>query len=128
MSELGEIIREEIRAGTDDVRTLHELALYHPTLGYYAGGGGRSRWAERDYSRVGMSRAVGLAMARRLRQMWEMLTGRSVRGRSRAGTRALLARMWRAERGPDGRGLRYIVLIGRWRTSAGGAAGLTRVN
>ena len=77
MNELGEIIREEIGArGPMTFARYMELALYHPALGYYAGGAeGREPlgWSGDYFTSGDVSPLWGWAMARRLRQMWETL-------------------------------------------------------
>ena len=77
MNELGEIIREEIGArGPMTFARYMELALYHPALGYYAGGAeGREPlgWSGDYFTSGDVSPLWGWAMARRLRRMWEML-------------------------------------------------------
>jgi SAM-dependent MidA family methyltransferase len=119
MNELGEISRAEIRArGPMTFARYMELALYHPALGYYAGGAeGREPlgWSG-DYLTSGdVSPLWGWAMARRLRQMWESL------GRpdlftvvEPGGGRGLLARdVWRYALNEDqgwADALRYVLL------------------
>ncbi|HEX3270128.1 MAG TPA: SAM-dependent methyltransferase [Ktedonobacterales bacterium] len=77
MNELDEVIREEIRArGPMTFVRYMELALYHPTLGYYAGGAeGREPlgWSGDYFTSGDVSPLWGWAMARRLRRMWESL-------------------------------------------------------
>jgi SAM-dependent MidA family methyltransferase len=77
MNELGEIIREEIRArGPMTFARYMELALYHPALGYYAGGTeGREPlgWSGDYFTSGDVSPLWGWAMARQLRRMWESL-------------------------------------------------------
>jgi SAM-dependent MidA family methyltransferase len=119
MNELGEIIREEIGArGPMTFARYMELALYHPALGYYAGGaGGREPlgWSGDYFTSGDVSPLWGWAMARRLRQMWETL------GRPApfvvvepGGGRGLLARdVWRYALSEDqdwARALRYVLL------------------
>ena len=101
MNELGEVIRAEIRArGPLTFARYMELALYHPTLGYYAGGSeGREPlgWSGDYFTSGDVSPLWGWAIARQLRQMWE------VSGRPEpfvvvepGGGRGLLARdVWR---------------------------------
>ncbi len=101
MNELGEIIRAEVRvSGPMTFARYMELALYHPALGYYAGGAeGREPlgWSGDYFTSGDVSPLWGWAMARRLRQMWETL------GRPQpftvvepGGGRGLLARdVWR---------------------------------
>jgi SAM-dependent MidA family methyltransferase len=77
MNELGEVIREEIRArGPMTFARYMELALYHPALGYYAGGAeGREPlgWSGDYFTSGDVSPLWGWAMARQLRRMWESL-------------------------------------------------------
>jgi SAM-dependent MidA family methyltransferase len=119
MNELGEVIRAEIRArGPMTFARYMELALYHPALGYYAGGGaGREPlgWSGDYFTSGDVSPLWGWAMARRLRQMWESL-GRPAPFTvvEPGGGRGLLARdVWRyALHGGDGwaGALRYVLL------------------
>jgi SAM-dependent MidA family methyltransferase len=119
MSELGEIIREEIRArGPMTFARYMELALYHPALGYYAGGAeGREPlgWSGDYFTSGDVSPLWGWAMARQLRRMWESL------GRpdpftvvEPGGGRGLLARdVWRYALSEDEKwagALRYALL------------------
>src|SRR5262245_61377820 len=81
MSELEDVIRATIiREGPIPFVHFMGLALYHPTLGYYTGGGrGREPlgW-EGDYITSGDLHPLwGWALARQLQQMWELL-GRPV--------------------------------------------------
>ncbi len=77
MDELTDIIREEIaRDGPLTFARYMALALYHPTLGYYAGGGdGREPlgWSGDYFTSGDVSPLWGWALARQLRQMWELL-------------------------------------------------------
>jgi SAM-dependent MidA family methyltransferase len=71
------LIREEIaRAGPLTFARFMDLALYHPTLGYYAGGGtGREPigW-EGDYVTSGDVHPLwGWCVARQLHEMWRLL-------------------------------------------------------
>src|SRR5438552_4096562 len=119
MNELGEIIREEIRThGLMTFARYMELALYHPALGYYAGGGaGREPlgWSGDYFTSGDVSPLWGWAIARQLRQMWALL------GRPEpfvvvepGGGRGLLARdVWRDALSEDhdwARALRYVLL------------------
>lgn len=74
MDELTRIIREEIRRqGPITIARYMELALYHPTLGYYAGGGhGREPvgWGGDYFTSGDVHPLWGWAIARRLAQMW----------------------------------------------------------
>lgn len=77
MSELEAVIAEEIgREGPIPFARFMALALYHPTLGYYAGGGqGREPlgW-EGDYFTSGDLHPLwGWTIARQLYEMWELL-------------------------------------------------------
>ncbi len=101
MAQLDEIIREEIRrAGPLTFARYMELALYHPTLGYYAGGGsGREPvgWAADFFTSGDVSPLWGWAIARQLHQMWELM-GRSARFdvvEPGAGRGLLAASVWR---------------------------------
>jgi SAM-dependent MidA family methyltransferase len=82
VTELEEFIREEIRrAGPLTFARYMELALYHPTLGYYAGGGGGREpigWAGDFFTSGDVSPLWGWAIARQLHQMWELM-GRPAR-------------------------------------------------
>src|SRR5215831_7736436 len=123
MNELGEVIREEIRAlGPMTFARYMELALYHPALGYYAGGAqGREPlgWSGDYFTSGDISPLWGWAMARRLRRMWESLERPEVfTVVEPGGGRGLLARdVWRYALG-EGHGedrnwagaLRYILL------------------
>jgi SAM-dependent MidA family methyltransferase len=119
MNELGEIIRAEIRArGPMTFARYMELALYHPTLGYYAGGAeGREPlgWSGDYFTSGDVSPLWGWAMARQLRQMWELL-GRpeSFTVVEPGGGRGLLARdVWRYALNEDqgwADALRYVLL------------------
>jgi SAM-dependent MidA family methyltransferase len=119
MSELGEVIRAEIRArGPMTFARYMELALYHPALGYYAGGGAAREplgWSGDYFTSGDVSPLWGWAMARRLRQMWESL-GRPAPFTvvEPGGGRGLLARdVWRyaLSEGDDWAGaLRYALL------------------
>lgn len=74
MDELARIIREEIaREGPIPFARYMELALYHPALGYYAGGGvGREPvgWGGDYFTSGDVHPLWGWAVARRLHQMW----------------------------------------------------------
>ena len=77
MNELETIIRDEIaRVGPLPFARYMALALYHPTLGYYSGGGqGREPvgWAG-DYVTSGALHPLwGWSIARQLQQMWVLL-------------------------------------------------------
>jgi SAM-dependent MidA family methyltransferase len=119
MNELGEIIRAEIRArGAMTFERYMELALYHPALGYYAGGTeGREPlgWSGDYFTSGDVSPLWGWAMARQLRRMWELL------GKPEpftvvepGGGRGLLARdVWGYALSEDhswARALRYVLL------------------
>ena len=109
MNELEAIIAEEIaRDGPITFARFMTLALYHPTLGYYAGGGvGREPlgW-EGDYFTSGdVHPLFGWCVGKQLAQMWELL-GRPPRFDviELGAGRGLLARdVWRyaLERAPD---------------------------
>ncbi|HZC07721.1 MAG TPA: SAM-dependent methyltransferase [Ktedonobacterales bacterium] len=77
VSQLEEIIREEIaREGPITFARFMELALYHPQLGYYVGGGvGREPvgWAGDFFTSGDVSPLWGWAIARQLHQMWQAL-------------------------------------------------------
>ena len=77
MRELSRILADEIsRNGPITFARFMAVALYHPTLGYYAGGGqGREPvgW-EGDYFTSGDLHPLwGESIARQLHQMWELL-------------------------------------------------------
>jgi SAM-dependent MidA family methyltransferase len=119
MSDLREIIRDEIRArGPLTFARFMELALYHPSLGYYSGGeqGHEPLGWSGDYFTSGdVSPLWGWAIARQLRQLWDLL-GRPdpfVVVEPGAG-RGLLARdVWRYALGEDSAwagALRYVLL------------------
>lgn len=109
MNELEAIIAEEIaRDGPITFARFMALALYHPTLGYYAGGGvGREPlgW-EGDYFTSGdVHTLFGWCVGKQLAQMWELL-GRPPRFDviELGAGRGLLARdVWRyaLERAPE---------------------------
>ncbi len=119
MGPLDEIIREEIRhAGPMTFARYMELALYHPTLGYYAGGGsGREPvgWAGDFFTSGDVSPLWGWAIARQLQQMWELM-GRPERFEvvePGAGRGLLAASVWRYAVALDAdwaAALRYILL------------------
>lgn len=77
MSHLEAIIRAEIeREGPITFARFMELALYHPQLGYYMGGGaGREPvgWSGDFFTSGDVSPLWGWAIARRLHQMWQAL-------------------------------------------------------
>jgi SAM-dependent MidA family methyltransferase len=77
VSELEEIIRTEILdAGPMTFARFMALALYHPTLGYYVGGGtGREPvgWAGDFFTSGDASPLWGWGIAHQLHQMWELL-------------------------------------------------------
>ncbi|HEY7851270.1 MAG TPA: SAM-dependent methyltransferase [Ktedonobacterales bacterium] len=77
MTRLEEVICAEIRReGPITFARFMELALYHPQLGYYVGGGvGREPvgWAGDFFTSGDVSPLWGWAIARRLRQMWQTL-------------------------------------------------------
>lgn len=109
MNELEESIREEIgRDGPVTFARFMEVALYHPVLGYYAGGGmGREPlgW-EGDYFTSGDVHPLwGWSIARQLHQMWELM-GRPERFdvvEPGAGRGLLVREVWRyaGERAPE---------------------------
>lgn len=74
MGQLDEIIRDEIRReGPITFARFMELALYHPQLGYYSGGGvGREPvgWAGDFFTSGDVSPLWGWAIARQLHGMW----------------------------------------------------------
>ena len=74
VDELAQIIRREItREGPITFARYMELALYHPTLGYYAGGGqGREPvgWSGDYFTSGDVHPLWGWAIARRLYRMW----------------------------------------------------------
>jgi SAM-dependent MidA family methyltransferase len=79
--ELERLIAEEIaESGPITFARFMELALYHPRLGYYAGGGaGREPlgWSGDYFTSGDVHPLWGWALARQLHQMWELL-GRPV--------------------------------------------------
>jgi len=116
---LEDVVREEnARAGPLTFARFMALALYHPTLGYYAGGGeGREPlgWGGDYFTSGDLSPLWGWALARQFHQMWELL-GRPPRFdviEPGAG-RGLLAReVWRyaREAAPEwGDALRYTLV------------------
>jgi SAM-dependent MidA family methyltransferase len=116
---LGAIIAAEIeREGPISFARFMALALYHPTLGYYVGGGeGREPlgW-EGDYFTSGDLHPLwGWSIARQLQQMWELL-GRPPRFdvlEPGAGRGLLVRETWRyaSARAPEwAAALRYTVL------------------
>src|SRR5260221_5250733 len=133
MEELTSIIREEIaRDGPITFARYMALALYHPTLGYYAGGGtGREPlgWSGDYFTSSDVSPLWGWAIARQLHQMWELLgcPPRFDVVEPGAG-RGLLAReVWRFARfaAPDfGGALRYTVVDQAVQSRASGEARL----
>lgn len=109
MTDLERLISAEIaRTGPITFARFMELALYHPRLGYYAGGGvGREPlgW-EGDYFTSGdVTPLWGWAVARQLHQMWELLDRPATFDVLEPGAgRGLLAvEVWRyaLERAPD---------------------------
>ncbi len=79
MAQLDEIIAEEIRRdGPMTFARFMDLALYHPQLGYYSGGGaGREPvgWAGDFFTSGDVSPLWGWALAKQLHQMWQTLGG-----------------------------------------------------
>ncbi|HEX8982225.1 MAG TPA: SAM-dependent methyltransferase [Ktedonobacterales bacterium] len=77
MAQLDEIIAEEIRRdGSMTFARFMDLALYHPQLGYYSGGGsGREPvgWAGDFFTSGDVSPLWGWALAKQLHQMWQSL-------------------------------------------------------
>ncbi len=75
--DLAALIRAEIAAsGPLTFARFMELALYHPTLGYYAGGGvGREPvgWSGDYFTSGDLTPLWGHALARRLRWLWEQM-------------------------------------------------------
>ena len=100
----GAAIRAEIaRDGPITFARFMELALYHPTLGYYAGGGvGREPlgWSGDYFTSSDVSPLWGWALARQLREMWALLGSPRRFDVIEAGAgRGLLAReVWRFAR------------------------------
>ncbi len=114
-----DLIREEItREGPMTFARFMALALYHPTLGYYSGGGaGREPlgWGGDYFTSGDLHPLWGWSLARQIHQIWELL-GRPPRfdvAEPGAG-RGLLAReIWRyaRERAPDwSAALRYTLV------------------
>jgi SAM-dependent MidA family methyltransferase len=77
VDELEDVIRHEIvREGPIPFARFMALALYHPTLGYYAGGGeGREPigWAGDFFTSGDVHPLWGWTIARQLHQMWQLL-------------------------------------------------------
>jgi len=75
--DLGALIRAEIAAdGPLTFARFMELALYHPTLGYYAGGGsGREPvgWSGDYFTAGDLTPLWGRALARRFARLWELM-------------------------------------------------------
>ena len=101
MGPLEDLFRDEIRRdGPLTFARYMELALYHPALGYYAGGGvGREPvgWSGDFFTSGDVSPLWGWAIARQLHQMWELL-GRPPRFEvvePGAGRGLLAASVWR---------------------------------
>jgi SAM-dependent MidA family methyltransferase len=121
VGELTRIVADVIRdRGPIPFADFMRLALYHPTYGYYAGGGaGREPvgW-EGDYFTSGdLHPAWGESIARQLHQMWELL-GRPARfGVVEAGAgRGLLARDvwgWALSEAPDWAAVLHYTLADR---------------
>lgn len=119
MSELAALIREEIaREGAIPFARFMELALYHPILGYYAGGGvGREPlgWGGDYFTSGDVHPLWGWCLARQLHQMWELL-GRPARfdvAEPGAGRGLLAHEVWAyaMERAPDwAAALRYTLV------------------
>jgi SAM-dependent MidA family methyltransferase len=116
---LAALIRAEIaRAGPLTFARFMELALYHPTLGYYAGGGTGHEpigW-EGDYVTSGDVHPLwGWCLARQLHEMWELLGAPPCfQVVEVGGARGLLARdvlAYAREHAPDWRAaLRYTLV------------------
>ncbi|MGO8949717.1 MAG: class I SAM-dependent methyltransferase [Ktedonobacterales bacterium] len=77
MNNLEEVIGQEIaHEGPITFARFMELALYHPTLGYYSGGGeGREPlgWSGDYFTSGDVHPLWGWAIARQLHQMWQLL-------------------------------------------------------
>jgi SAM-dependent MidA family methyltransferase len=77
VNDLDSLIRAEIaRSGPIPFARFMELALYHPQLGYYAGGGaGREPlgWSGDYFTSGDVHSLWGWALARQLHQLWELL-------------------------------------------------------
>jgi SAM-dependent MidA family methyltransferase len=108
LNDLEAVIREEIEhAGPMTFARFMALALYHPTLGYYVGGGeGREPlgWSGDYFTSGDVHPLWGWAIARQLHQMWELLGAPARFDVAEPGAgRGLLAReVWRyaLERAP----------------------------
>lgn len=116
---LEDLIRDEIlRDGPMTFARFMALALYHPQLGYYSGGGaGREPlgWSGDYFTSGDVHPLWGWAIARQLHQMWELL-GRPMRFdvvEPGAGRGALARDVWAyaRERAPDwAAALRYTLV------------------
>lgn len=77
MSSLEEVIGQEIsRDGPITFARFMELALYHPTLGYYSGGGEEREplgWSGDYFTSGDVHPLWGWTIARQLYQMWQLL-------------------------------------------------------
>ena len=89
--DMGAVIRDEIaHSGPIPFARFMALALYHPTLGYYAGAGaGREPlgWSGDYFTSGDVSPLWGWALARQLREMWELLGSPIALRCSRGGSR-----------------------------------------
>jgi SAM-dependent MidA family methyltransferase len=119
VSQLEDVMRDEIVSdGPITFARFMAFALYHPTLGYYSGGGeGREPlgWAGDYFTSGDVHPLWGWAIARQLHQMWELL-GRPPRFdviEPGAGRGLLACEVWRyaREHAPDlAAALRYTLV------------------
>ncbi|MEO7001875.1 MAG: SAM-dependent methyltransferase [Ktedonobacterales bacterium] len=116
---LDAIIHDEIaRQGPIPFARFMELALYHPTLGYYNGGGADREpigWEGDFFTSGDLHPLWGWALARQLHQMWELLgkPGRFSVVEPGAGRGLLAPAVWRyaLQSAPDwGRALHYYLV------------------
>lgn len=119
VNEVEALVREEIgRDGPITFARFMEVALYHPVLGYYAGGGmGREPlgWEGDFFTSGDVHPLWGWSVARQLHQMWELMGRPMCFDVVEPGAgRGLLAReVWRyaRERAPDwAEALRYTLV------------------
>ncbi|MGH2517564.1 MAG: class I SAM-dependent methyltransferase [Ktedonobacterales bacterium] len=121
MTDLTAIIADDIaRSGPMTFARFMALALYHPTLGYYNGGGqGREPlgWSGDYFTSGDLHPLWGWALARQLHQMWELLSRPARFDVVEPGAgRGLLAReTWRyaLERAPEWASALHYTLVDR---------------
>src|ERR687896_1405495 len=74
MRELRELIADRIRSGGPiSFAEFMELALYHPTLGYYARAAQRTGRAGDFFTSVDVGPIFGQLLARQFAEMWQIL-------------------------------------------------------